>query len=567
MQTMAHYATPMHDLVVRNGTLVDGSGAKAWRGDVAVDGATISAIGEVGAARATIDAAGCWVTPGFIDPHTHLDAQLCWDGTAAPSNLHGVTSVVIGLCGFGVAPAPAGGAEYLLRSLERVEEIPYDCTVLGVPFEWSTWSEYFAFVRAQPLAINVAGFVPHSALRYYAMRDRARGERATADDRLAMVAELRNAIAMGALGFATSRGPNHVDGFGDPVPSRFADDEELRALVDACAGRTWQVNVETKFGHDAAALNAEVARYAEWSRHAGARLTWSPFHAESSDTVWPDVLAYNHDLNASGVTVAPQVSALPIGVLLRFDEPSFFARIGGWEAILGHFFDLSIDDRIALLSAPSTRQALRAADPHARFAPVFDEWTLAASPSAPESVGLTIADAARRRGCDAVDFLCDTVVADRLATLVQMMVANRNRIGAHELMVDTGTLLALGDAGAHVMSVTNYRYPTYLLRELVLDKQQLSLEHAVALMTSRPARFYGLADRGQLQVGSAADLCVIDPAELAMGAVRVAHDLPGGAPRLYQDARGYRAVVVNGVCTVDRDTPTDARPGTVLQAS
>ena len=556
----------MHDLVLRNGTIVDGSGAPAWRGDVAIDGDTITEIGEVGAARSTIDATDCWVTPGFIDPHTHLDAQLCWDGTAAPSNLHGVTSVVIGLCGFGVAPAPAGGAEYLLRSLERVEEIPYDSTVLGVPFAWSTWSEYFSFVRAQPLAVNVAGYVPHSALRYFAMGDRARGERANADDRAAMVAELRNAIATGALGFATSRGPNHVDGFGDPVPSRFADDDELRALVDACAGRTWQVNVETKFGHDASALNAEVARYAEWSRDAGARLTWSPFHADSA-ALWPAVLAHNHELNASGVTVAPQVSALPVGVLLRFDERSFVTYVGGWEPVLGKFYDLSYPDRLALLASSETRQALRDADPNARFAPRFDEWEIVASPSAPELEGLTIDEAARRRGADPIDVLCDLVIADHLATLVSMMAANRDRAGTHALMVDDGTLVALGDAGAHVMSVTSYRYPTYVLQHLVLERQQLALEHAVALMTSKPARFHGLAGRGELRVGAAADLCVIDPAEIGVGAVRVAHDLPGGAPRLYQDARGYRAVIVNGTPTIENDSTTEARPGIALGAS
>jgi N-acyl-D-amino-acid deacylase len=252
---------------------------------------------------------------------------------------------------------------------------------------------------------------------------------------------------------------------------------------------------------------------------------------------------------------------------LRWDEPSFVARLGGWEPVLGHFFELSTEARLELLADPATRRALEAADPNARFSPRYDEWVLAASPSAPELVGLTIEEAAARCNRGAVDFLCDTVIADRLTTLVQMMVANRNRVGAQALIVDPGTLLALGDAGAHVMSVTNYRYPTYLLRELVLERQQLALEHAVALMTSRPARFYGLADRGELRVGAAADICVVDPAELAVGAVRVVHDLPGGAPRLYQGARGYRAVFVAGECTIDNDTPTDARPGIVLQSS
>jgi N-acyl-D-amino-acid deacylase len=562
----------MHDLVLRNGTVVDGTGTPARRADVAIRDGVVAAIvdpgSDLGPAHRTVDAGDCWVTPGFIDPHSHLDAQLCWDGTAAPSNLHGFTSVVIGLCGFGVAPAPAGGGEYLLRSLERAEEIPYTTTILGVPFTWSTWADYFEFLDAQPLAINVAGFVPHSALRYFAMGDRARSEPATPADRLAMVAELEQAIAKGALGFATSRGSNHVDGLGNPVPSRFADDEELQALVAACRGHIWQVNVKAKFGDDAGPVNDEVSRYAEWSRRVGARLTWGPLHAEYDDVVWRDVLAHNRDLNASGVTVAPQVSAVPISVSLRWDQPSFVARIGGWEPVMGpQFFDLSIDQRLALLAQPDTRRWLAATDPRVRNAPRFDEWTLIASPSASELVGLTVAEAASRTNRDAIDFLCDTLIDDRLTTLVQMMVANRDLAGVFDLMVDPGTLVALGDSGAHAMSVTNYRYSTYLLSELVIRQKQLTLEHAVALMTTRPARLYGLADRGELRVGAVADVCVIDPAELALGDIEVVRDLPGGGSRLFQGARGYRSVFVAGEQTIDNDAPTGARPGAMLRSS
>src|SRR5919106_2814210 len=225
------------DAALRGGTLVDGTGAPRRRADVGVKDGVVVEIGEKlddHSAEREIDASGCIVTPGFVDPHTHLDAQLCWDPSGSPSSLHGVTTVVMGLCGFGVAPCREGGGEYLLRSLEMVEEIPFESTSLGVPFTWRTWPEFMAHLRSRPLGVHVYGFVPHSALRYYVMGERARSEPATADDRAALVAELRRSLAAGALGFATSRGPNHNDAYGEPVPSRRADDAELRALVGAC---------------------------------------------------------------------------------------------------------------------------------------------------------------------------------------------------------------------------------------------------------------------------------------------------------------------------------------------
>jgi N-acyl-D-aspartate/D-glutamate deacylase len=554
--------------LIRGGSIVDGSGRPAFPGDLALRAGRIAELGRVSEpARRELDASGCWVTPGFIDPHTHLDAQLCWDGSASPSPRHGVTTVVIGLCGFGVAPCAAGGDEYLLRSLERVEEIPYACTREGVPFAWSGWAEYLEFLARRPLGVNVAGFVPHSALRCFAMGERARGEVAGESERAAMLAELRRALAAGALGFATSRGPNHVDGFGAPVPSRFADDLELQALVGACSGRVWQINVLAKFGADPGALTREVERYADWSRRAGARLTWSPLHAEPGNGVWEQVLAHNRGLNAGGATVAPQVAALPIDVLLRFDEPSFLVHVNGWERALEAFFARGPAERLALLADPRTRAALRAADPRARFGPRFDEWWFAHSPSRPERVGTSVAAAAASAGVHPVDLLCEQVIADELATLLQVSAANRDACGVRSLLDDPDTLLALGDAGAHVMSVTNYRYPTFLLAECVLKQSSLPLEQAVRRMTSHPARFLGLPGRGELRVGEAADVCVIDPQRLALEPVRVARDLPGGAPRLYQGARGYRAVLVAGVPLIEDDRPGAATAGAVLRAS
>ncbi len=559
----------MHQLILRGGTIVDGTGAPARKGDLAIDDGRIAAVGEVlGAGTTEIDARGCWVTPGFIDPHTHLDAQLCWDPSGSPSNRHGVTTVIFGLCGFGVAPCPPDGGEYLLRALEVVEEIPYESTRRGVPFSWNTWREYRDFIAAQPLGVNTAGFVPHSALRYAVMGDRARSEVATAADREAMVDELRDAIEAGAVGFATSRGPNHVDGHGDPMPSRNADAAELEALVKACSGRLWQINVETKFSHDAQALIQEIETYAEWTRAAGARMTWTPFYAEPGETVWKDVLEHNTRLNDSGLRVAPQITAVPITLLLRFDDRSVFSAVTGWQEVLRGFYKDSDDAKLTRLRDSNVRAVMKqgGGDPKNPLTPNFDLWTFSLTPSRPELSGQTLSEAAASEGIHPVDLLCDQIIRDELATLIDVPILNRSKEGVVRLLEDPGTLLGLGDSGAHVMSVTNYRYPTFLLQELVQRERSISIETAINRMTLVPAEIHGLNDRGALLPGWAADVCVIDPEEIQLGPVRVENDLPGEAPRLVQSGLGFRAVFVNGVKTIDCDQLTGERPGQMLSA-
>jgi N-acyl-D-aspartate/D-glutamate deacylase len=556
------------DFVVRGGLVVDGTGAPARVQDVAVSRGRVSAMGDdLASAGADIDAGGCWVTPGFIDPHTHLDAQLCWDPSGSPSNRHGVTTVVLGLCGFGVAPCAEGGDDYLLRTLEGVEEIPYASTRAGVRFEWRSWREYRDFLATQPLAVNAAGFVPHSALRAFAMGERARREVATAEDRAAMVRELRDALAAGAVGFATSRGPNHVDGFNEPVPSRLADAVELEELVGACKDRLWQINVETKFSHDASALIGEIERYAGWTRQAGARLTWTPFYAEPGETVWQEVLAHNAQLNAAGTTVAPQITAVPITLLLRFDERSFLTAITGWQEALKGFFKESTQGRKARLMDPAVRSVMKqgGGDPKNPLTPDFAHWTFTFAPSRLDLAGRSLAAVAKEDGVNPVDLLCDQVVRDELGTLIEIPVLNRSRAGAVRFLEDAHTLLGLGDSGAHVMSVTNYRYPTFLLAEIVRSGE-LPLETAVNRMTEVPARMHGLENRGVLRAGAAADLCIIDPDQLRLGPPKVQHDLPGGAPRLVQAGFGYRSVYVNGIRVIADDRPTGASPGEMLRA-
>jgi len=557
------------DLVIRGGTLIDGTGAPPITQDIGIQAGRIVTLdpgqdegGEV------VDATGCWVTPGFIDPHTHLDAQLCWDSSGSPCAHHGVTTVILGLCGFGVAPCPEAGDDYLLKALEVVEEIPYRATREGVPFVWRSWREYRDHLDGRPLGVNAAGFVPHSALRYFAMGDRARHEAATVADREAMVAELRDAIDAGAIGFATSRGPNHVDGYHEPVPSRLADHSELEALVGACRDRLWQINVETKFSHDATALIEELETYVAWTRNAGARLTWTPCYAEPGETVWKELLAYHEKINRGGLAVTPQITAVPITLLLRFDERSFLTAVSGWEQALKGYYGLDHEARKARLGDASTREKMKAGrgDPKNPLTPDFEAWTFTLAPSRPELGGRILAEVAEAAGLHPVDFLCDQVVADELATLIDVPILNRSLEGTLRFLEHPNTLLGLGDAGAHVMSVTNYRYPTYLLAELVRDRGALSVELAIHQLTGVPARMHGLRDRGEIRIGAAADLCVIDPEQLRLGPVRVVHDLPGGEPRLVQAGHGFRAVYVNGVQTVADDEQTGATPGRMLRA-
>ncbi len=555
------------ELVIRGGTLVDGSGSAPVRGDVAIHGDRIVEVGDIPSdGRATLDASGCWVTPGFIDPHTHLDAQLCWDPSAAPTSLHGVTTVAIGLCGFGVAPCPERGSDYLLRSLEVVEEIPFSATRSGVPFEWSSWAEYWSFISDQKLAVNVTGFVPHSALRYYVMGDRARGETATERDREAMVAELQRALSAGALGLASSRGPNHQDSFGDPVPSRFADDVELKTLVAVCAGRIWQINVESKFSRDSDKLRAELETYFQWSRESGARLTWSPFYAEPGDDAWREILAHNRAANEAGLVVAPQVAPLPITLLLRLDEPSVVQQLLGLGPALEGFFDLPTDARLKSLAEPALREKFRSARTHPKlpFAVKLEDCSFLHTRSRPEWNGAVLGECAATMGAHPGDLLCDQEIADELTTLIGVPLTNSSLEGRIRFIEDPYTLMALGDSGAHVMSTTQYCYPTFLLAELVQKRELLEIELAVNRLTQRPASLLGLRERGELRCGAIADVCVIDPSALELGSVSIRNDLPTGAPRLFQPGRGYRAVLISGVTTVSEDEPTGAAPGATL---
>jgi N-acyl-D-aspartate/D-glutamate deacylase len=560
------------DLLIENGLIYDGSGAPGRAADLGIASGRIEAIAEPGtltAAKQRLDARGRVVTPGFVDPHTHMDAQLWWEPSGSPSVLHGVTTIVIGSCGFGIAPAMRGQAEYVLRSLESVEEIPYRVTREAVPMTWTGWADYYEQLGALPLGVNVAGFVPHSALRVGVLGDsgrRARLDRAELDR---LQAELREALDAGAVGFSTSRGSNHTDAHGDPVPSRHADDVELSGLIAECEGRIWQINIAAKGDTSAAGIDralGELERYANMARSTGTRATWTPLVVAPGDRVaWRRLAEYS---SAQAPYLIPQVSAQAVQSAIHFRGPSFAAMIDGWASAFAGFGDLDDEGRRKRLASPAFRETLRGApEDCARItAPCFDRWLVGASPTKPDAVGLTVAEFARQTGTHPVDAIIELALADDLRTVIEAPLSNLDSDAVRELITTDATLIGLGDAGAHITSISNYSYPTFVLGELASRRAWMSIAEAVRRLTRQPADAMGLLDRGRLEVGARADVCVIDLERLALGRAELVDDLPGAAQRLHCAATGYEAVVVNGVVTVSRDRLTSGRAGMLARA-
>lgn len=561
----------MLDLAIVNGTVVDGTGSEPVQADVGVSDGRVAMLRPRGAlpqATRNVDASGMIVTPGFVDPHTHMDAQLWWDPSGAPSVLHGVTSIAIGSCGFGVAPCRPGTEEYVLRSLESVEEIPYEATRSGVPMKWGGWLEFFEGLGTLDLGVNVAGFVPHSALRAAILPDDSRSAPASPEERRLMVDALEQALDGGALGLSSSQGSNHVDGDGRPVPSRAADAEEYQDLVAACAGRLWQLNLRAKADASDAGIRAalgELETYLAWSEAANTTLTWTPLVAPpGDDRAWRALLAYTEG-NASRLVA--QTSAQPISAAIRFDGASQAALIDGWGKPFAGYGGFTPRQRRDVVADRAFRAALKASpsDPARSTAPCYERWRFLISPSCPECVGSTISSYADQLGCHPVDAMCDLALADDLQTVIEAPLSNTDQGAVRVLSTSDATIFGIGDAGAHVTSITNYTYPTYVLAFMVRDKRWMSLSKAVWRLCAQPASVLRLPDRGVIAEGNPADLCVIDLEHLDIGPAELVSDLPGGARRAHRAANGYRAVIVNGVVTVEDDALTLARAGELIR--
>lgn len=565
----------MLDLLIRGGTVVDGTGAPARTAtDVGVrDGRIVSVGATDEPAARVLDATGLVVAPGFVDLHTHYDAQLLWDPSASPSPLHGVTTVFGGNCGFGLAPVDEDDVDYLTRLMARVEGIPLEALRAGVDWEWRSFGDYLARLEGG-VAVNAGFLAGHSCLRRVVMGDDALGHEAGADQLDAMALLLHETIEAGALGFSSSQAPTHHDGEGQPVPSRAASREELLRLA-ACVRDHEGTQLELIIpGCLNGFTDGEMDLMAAMSLAGGRPLNWNVLAVSG---VNPQ--GHLHQLEAS--TRAAERGArvlaltLPQGMRIRLSFLSGFVLDGlpGWREPLA----LPVPERLAALADPAVRQRLAegAASPEAGILGALADWKRFTilegfTPAVQRHEGRTVREIAAEQGKEPFDALLDLVVADGLRTGLQPPMGGPEPDEIWETRAsvwrDPRTIVGGSDAGAHLDMMCGATYTTFLLGEAVRDRGLLTLEEAVRELTDLPARLYGLVGRGRVAEGWAADLVVFDPVTVDRGEERTRDDLPGGASRVYAEARGVEHVLVNGVEVVAGGAFTGAAPGTVLRS-
>ena len=560
------------DLVIRGGTVVDGTGAPGRRADVGVSDGRIVAVGTVtGSAERVIDADGCVVAPGFIDIHTHYDAQLFWDPTASPSPLHGVTTVFGGNCGFSLAPSGPEHSGYLSRMLARVEGMPLAALEAGLDWEWGSFGEWLGRLDGR-VGVNAGFLVGHSTLRRSVMGEDAVGHEATDEQVSAMVTALHRALAQGAMGFSTSRAPTHNDGEGQPVPSRSATIGELERLAAAVAdhpGTTIEMIVP---GCINGFTDDEVELLTRISLVSGRPVNWNVLAVTAGNAE-----GTAHQLQASdaasdaGARVVALTLPHTMSLRLSFEHGAILDGLPGWR----EFFATSIDERIRALSDPEVRRAMdqRAQSEEAGVLRFLAGWArlVIAETFAPEQQeleGRTVGDVAADWGMDPWDALCRIIVSDRLRTgfAVPIPESDADWEARAEIWRDPRAVVGGSDAGAHLDTMCGAVYSTSLLGHGVRERQLITMEEAVRLLTGVPADLYGLTDRGRVAEGWWADLVVFDPVRIGPQALRTRDDLPGGASRLYAEATGMEHVLVNGTDVVTSDRLTGALPGRVLRS-
>jgi len=551
------------EIVIRGGTVIDGTGAPGRQADVAVAGGRIVGVGDGLTGDRELDASGQVVAPGFIDIHTHYDAQVFWDPELTPSSFHGVTTVVAGNCGFSIAPIRPDGVEVLARTLQHVEDMSFDTLAVGVPWdEFESFGQYLDAVGRHGVGLNYGCYVGHTATRLYVMGDEAYERAATDDEIAAMQQVVAGALDAGAIGFATSASPTHNGDRGRPVPSRVADLAEVRALLEPLRVADRGVAALLPGGvfsnADVFGLQREVGRPFTWT--ALLTIKGVPYHEK--------VIAEHEAARAEGVDVWPQVSCRPLTFQFNLVEPFSFNSRPSFAALM----DRPIEERIAAYRDPAWRaKAWEELSGRGGILPTnWDAVSVAESPTHPELIGRGVLDLVAERGGTPLDVVLDLSLDDDLRSRFGSVLANNDPDAIAWLLPLDGVLLGLADSGAHVSQLCDACFATDLLGPWVRDKAVMPLERAIHKLTGEPAAVYGLDERGVLEPGRAADITVFDADTVAPGPLRRIVDFPADGERLTADAPvGMRHTLVNGVPIrvdgemVERDP--DHQPGVVLR--
>jgi N-acyl-D-aspartate/D-glutamate deacylase len=568
---MAH--TP--DLVLRNGTVIDGSGGEPFRADVAVAGGIITDVGAVGATgREEIDAGGLLVTPGFVDIHTHYDGQVTWDSRLAPSSLHGVTTAVMGNCGVGFAPVWPAHRDMLIELMEGVEDIPGAALHEGLPWSWSSFPEYLDAIERMPHDIDVCAQVPHGALRVYVMGERgARREAATGEEIAAMGELVAQALGAGALGFTSSRTMQHRTSKGEPTPTLTAAEDELRGIA---AGLRRAGAGVMEMISDFDELDVEFDRFCRMVEDAGRPMTISLAQRDSAPDNWKLILARIERAAARGLPIKGQVAVRPIGVLLGLEcslHP--FVACPSYRAIA----KLSLADRVRELRDPELRRRLLGETAQSSSSTVryiaksyHKLFRLGDPPDYEPDPSQSVAAQAARAGRPPAELAYDMLLESDGREILYFPLHNytaQSLDAAREMMTHAETVSGLGDGGAHVGTICDASFPTYALTHWGRDRARgrFALPWLIKRQTSDTAAAVGLCDRGLVRPGMKADLNVIDFARLQLRRPYIVHDLPAGGRRLMQTAAGYVATVVSGVVTYREGEPTGALPGTLVRGA
>jgi len=568
----------VHDLVIRGGTVVDGTGVPGRTADVAITDGTITEVGQVdGAASRELDADGLLVTPGFVDIHTHFDGQVTWDPLLTPTCWHGVTTVVMGNCGVGFAPARRDRHEWLIGLMEGVEDIPGAALSEGIRWDWETFPEYLDAVARAPKSLDVGTQIPHGAVRAYVMGERgARNEAATAEDIAAMALIVREALDSGALGFSTSRTIAHMAIDGEPVPGTFAAEDELFGIGAALAGAgagVFELAPAGALGEDLAAPEREMA----WMRKLGAAIGRPVVFALTQNDHDPEsfrrMLELCSQAQAEGSLVIPQVAARPVNLLLGLQTFHPFAYCPSW-APLGF---LPLDQKVAALKDPELRRRLLeeadVIDPAMmQFLDPERVVAMGENPDYEPALDDTVAARARARGVTPMEEYFDALLADDGRALVMRPLLNYtdfNLDAVREMLTHPATRWGLGDGGAHCGTTCDASTPTFMLTHWTRDRdgERMPLEWAVKAITSDTADLYGLGDRGVLAPGRVGDVNLIDMDALRLHRPEMVHDLPGDARRFIQRADGYRATVKAGQVTLVDGEDQGTRPGQLLRGA